>query len=166
METISIKLKINNHYETLCLRKLYREWNEDQLKSYNFSKSQLVRIKSHFEQHLSNLTMTNNITPQKSSEELIKSSADNQVLVKVTTTPSLDSIDLIDTRFNRSKGMTGITGSATGQNCPVALSPVNLDVYIESDFDQYIPTFSNKFYYQQLFDAITMAKSKNVLHYN
>lgn len=138
METISIKLKINNHYETLCLRKLYREWNEDQLKSYNFSKSQLVRIKSHFEQHLSNLTMTNNIIPQKSSEELIKSSADNQVLVKVTTAPSLDSID---TRFN-------------------------LDVYIESDFDQYVPTFSNKFYYQQLFDTIAMAKSKNVLHYN
>jgi hypothetical protein len=29
----------------------------------------------------------------------------------------------------------------------------NLDIYTESDFDQYTPVFSNKFYYQQLLNA-------------
>ena len=113
-QTIPIKLKINDHYETLCLRKLYQQWSEDQLKLYNFSKAQLSRIKQQFEQfHLhdeKNKTLKIEQQIQPSTEQNL-------------------SIQSVDVNFN-------------------------LDVYTESDFDQYTPKFSNKFYYQQLLNKL------------
>jgi hypothetical protein len=131
METIPIKLKINDHYETLCLIKLYQEWNTNQLKSYNFSKSQMTRIKSLFEQHSSSL-----------STSVLSTQLPTQLPTVQTTQPSPDPM----------RSETEITHIVDPQ--------FSLDVYTDSDFDQYNPTFSTKFYYQQLLNALNVIHQK------
>jgi hypothetical protein len=46
-----IKLKIQGHYQQLSIFSLYHEWCYNKLKDYQFSDSQLARIKKAFKEY-------------------------------------------------------------------------------------------------------------------
>jgi hypothetical protein len=59
MGDLEIKLKIGSHYQNLSLKFLHEQWKVDGLQSYSFSKTQLTRIKKHFEDFASQLNPPN-----------------------------------------------------------------------------------------------------------
>jgi hypothetical protein len=134
MGDLEIKLKIGSHYQTLSLELLYKQWKTDGLRTYSFSKSQLTRIKKHFEDFASQLNPPQN-----------KNTSTQACDFPVTETQTNSSIEQCD-----------------------EYKELNLDVYIENDFE--FPTYTqlhhaNQYqerlnYYQELLTAVQEIRSK------